>query len=156
MFYLCVYIWMTQNAEREPGGEGMNLCMQGGGQNGACHSNVRHLFSQWGRRDNGDDSWWQRQLVVPLAPAYDPLWSDTAPKKRKGKWKRKNPHLWLIKTAGQTPCLRQQETNATRNPGWHVRQYHLCHSTPLPLLPPSICPFLKSSPTSAGALGVVS
>lgn len=110
MFYLCFYIWMTQNTEREArGGRGDEcrwfLCMpgsggerQGGrqGPDGACHSNVRHLFSQWGRRDNAGDSWWQRQLVVPLAPACDPLWGDTSLWKKKRREKEsgeKNPSL---------------------------------------------------------------
>ena len=123
-----------------------------GGQNGACHSNVRHLFSQWRRRDNAGDSWWQRQLVVPLAPACDPPWGDTSLKKREAKWEKK--HLSLIKTVGQTPCLRQQETSATRTPGWHVRQYLLCHSAPLLLLPPSICPTLGLHPPALGHWGL--
>lgn len=93
MFYLCFYIWMTQNTEREAGGGrgdeyrwllcGPRSRGEVGGQNGACHSNVHHVFSQWGRRDNAGDSWWQRQLVVPLATACDPLWGDTSPHKKK-------------------------------------------------------------------------
>lgn len=163
MFYLCFYIWMTQNTEREAGGGRGDeyrwfLCMPGSaerrrGQNGACHSNVRHLFNQWGRRDNAGDSWWQRQLVVPLAPACDPLWGDTSAQKKKRKVEKKKD-LWRIKTAGQTPCLRQQETNATRTPGWHVRQYLLCHSAPLLLLPPSICPSSSLHQPASGHWGL--
>lgn len=95
------YEWLTTQKGSLEVGEGMILCVpgfrvrsRGGGQNSACHSSVRHLFSQWGRRDNAGDSWWQRQLVVPLAPAYDPLWSDTSPLPWKEKRKaQKKPSL---------------------------------------------------------------
>ncbi len=85
------YEWLKTQKGRLEVGEGMNIddasvCpvegRGGGGQNGACHSYVHHLFSQWGRRDNAGDSWWQRQLVVPLAPASDPLWGDTSSTKK--------------------------------------------------------------------------
>lgn len=71
---------------------------------------------------------WQLVTETAGCPTSPCLWPTEkwhlAPKKDKGK----KPHLWLINTASQTPCLRQQETNATRTPGWHVRQYLLCHS----------------------------
>lgn len=86
--------------------------------------------------------WWQLVTETAGCPTSPCLWSTVrwhlAWKKKRKVGKKK--HLWLIKTAGQTPCLRQQETNATRMPGWHVRQYLLCHSGPLLLLPLSICP----------------
>lgn len=159
MFYLCVYIWMTQNTEREAGGgEGMNIddssvCrVWGRGGRGAqwclpfkCPSSVQPVREE-------RQCWWQLVTETAGCPTSPCLWSTVrwhlVPKKEKESGGKK--HLWLIKTAGQTPCLRQQETNATRTPGWHVRQYLLCHSAPLLLLPPSICPSSSLHPPASG------
>lgn len=165
MFYLRVYIWMTQNTEREAeSGRGDEyrwfLCMLGLGKmwGGAewclpfkCPSSVQPV------RKDRQCQW---QLVTETAGCLTSpcLWSTArwhlAQKKRRKVGKKEN--LRLIKTAGQTPCLHQQETNATMTPGWHIRQYFLCHSAPQLRLPPSICPSSSLHPPASGALGVVS
>lgn len=93
------------------------------------------------------DSWLSHQPLPVIHCEVTPR-----PEKRKGKQGEKT-HLWLIKTAGQTPSLSQQQTRATRTPGWHVRQCLLCHSTPLHLLPPSICPSSSLHPPVSGRWG---
>lgn len=99
--------------------------------------------------------WWQLVTETAGCPTSPCLWSTMrwhlTQKKEKERGGKK--HLWLIKTAGQTPCLRQQDTNATRTPGWHVRQYLLCHSAPLLLLCPSICPSSNLHPPASGHCG---
>lgn len=166
MFYLCFYIWMTQNTEREAGGgQGDEyrcfLCLLGsrgevwgGLQNGACHSYVCHVFSQWGSRDNAGDSWWQRQLVVPLATACDPLWGDTSPQEEKREVGEKNPSL--TNQNSRPDALPEPTADQSHEDAWLA-----CQTMPSlsqsPTTPPSSfhLPFLESSPTSVRALGVV-
>lgn len=155
------YEWLKTQKGRLEVGEGMNIdespvCRGLGGEVGAaewclpfkCPSSVQPV------REERQCRW---QLVTETAgcPTSPCLWSAVrwhlAPKKKKESGKK---HLWLIKTAGQTPCLRQQDTNATRTPGWHVRQYLLCHSGPLLLLPPSICPSSSPHPPASGHWGL--
>lgn len=118
-----------------------------GPENGACHSNVCHLFSPWGRRDNAGDSWWQRQLVVPLAPACDPLRGDTSPRKMKRK--------------GEKTSLTNQNSRPDALPAPTGNQCHedarLAHQTILSLVVPPFTPsssfhlpLLYSSPTTGG------
>lgn len=168
MFYLCVYIWMTQKGRLEVG-EGMNIddssCMLGlgksgwvgGGQNGACHSNVRHLFSQWGRRDNAGDSWWQRQLVVPLAPACDPVWGDTSPKKkRKGNSGKKKKKTSLTNQNSRPDALPAPTGDQCHEDARlaHLTMPSLSQRPTTPLLPPSICPSSTLHPPALGHWGL--
>lgn len=166
------YEWLETQRGRLEVGEGMNIddasvCRArgrgggGGGEgvvrpDGACHSNVRHLFSQWARRDNAGDSWWQRQLVVPLAPACDPLWGDTSlEKKEKEKWRKK-------KTSLTNQNSRPDALPAPTGDQCHEDARLACQTIPplsrRPATPSSSfhLPFRKSSPTGVGAPGVVS
>lgn len=101
--------------------------------------------------------WWQLVTETAGRPTSPCVWSAvkwhlTPPLEREKEGAKKS-HLWLIKTAGQTPCLRQFETNAMRTPGWHIRQYLFCHSAPLLLLP-SICPSLSPHPPASRRWGL--
>lgn len=100
MFYLRVYIWMTQNTEREAGGGRGDeyrwfLCMPSSGKRwgGAerclpfrCPSSVKPVREE-------RQCWWQLVTETAgcptIAPACDPLWGDNSPKKRKEKWRKK-------------------------------------------------------------------
>lgn len=82
------------------------LCgaVAGGVQNAACHSDVRHVFSQWGSRDNAGDSWWRGQLVVPPQPP--PARWRTAPKSE-----------WQMWGGNKSPSLNNRNS-AARRPEW--------------------------------------
>lgn len=136
MFYLCVYIWMSQNGEREAGcGRGHEyrwfLCMLGWGEtcwgrSRGCHSDVHHVFSQWERRDKASDSWWQRQLVVLQAPVCDPLRGDTSTREKKGKKSSRtnqNSRPDTVSCANGTPMPWGR---------WHIRQYFLSQHSSFP------------------------
>lgn len=69
---------------------------RGTGQNAARHSDVRHVFSQWGSRDNTGDSWWRGQLVA-IATAREVT---HRPQSVNGKCREEiKALLWLIETA---------------------------------------------------------
>ena len=148
MFYLCFYIWMTQNTERRGwrwarGWISMvrpppyaGFVRGEGGEEAVwaerclpfkCPSSVQPVRE-------GRQCWWQLVTETAGCPTSPCLWSTArwhlGQKRKKERESGGKRHLWLIKTAGQTPCLRQQETSATRTPGWHVRQYLLCHERP--------------------------
>lgn len=111
-----------------------------------CHSNVHHLFRLWGRIDNASDGWWQRQLVRPTSPC---LWSNVrwcSGQKNATMKAGKKRGRRIIKTVSLT-CA-----NGKSMPGWHIRQYLLCHGASL-VLPFPICPSSRLQPPAKGHWG---
>lgn len=115
-----------------------------GVQNAACHSDVRHVFSQWERvsRDNASDSWWWGQLGVPPQPP--PARWRTAPKSE-----------WQMWRGNKRPSLNNQNSAARRSE-WADKKCGPCgdlagvsdNSVPTPLSSISLA-FLEVSPILA-------
>lgn len=113
MFYLCFYIWMNANIEREAGGGRGHeyrcfLCGEviGGAERRLpfrCPSCVQP--SQWGRGDNAGDSWWQRQLVFPLAATCE-VTCRPHKEEREVRGRKKSPYLTYKQQEGPAPDSR--------------------------------------------------